>query len=59
MAPIAQSAEADDLKSSKSGFESLWGHRMRGLTEWRTSARHLPMSSPALERADTQTGIDE
>ena len=25
-APIAQSAEADDLKSFQSGFESLWGY---------------------------------
>lgn len=26
LAPIAQSAEAADLKSAKSGFESQWGH---------------------------------
>jgi hypothetical protein len=25
-APIAQSAEAADLKSAQSGFESQWGH---------------------------------
>lgn len=28
-APIAQSAEAVDLKSIQSGFESQWGHRVK------------------------------
>jgi hypothetical protein len=28
-APIAQSAEADDLKSSQCGFESHWGYEKR------------------------------
>ena len=29
-APIAQLAEAADLKSAQCRFESVWGHRLRG-----------------------------
>ena len=35
-APIAQSAEAVDLKSIQCGFESHWGHKVR----W-SGIRHL------------------
>ena len=32
-APIAQLAEAADLKSAQCRFESVWGHRLRGERE--------------------------
>src|SRR5699024_8860291 len=50
-APMAQSAEAADLKSAQSGFESRWGHARRDPARGPPSATMDPMTSSADDTA--------
>src|SRR5699024_12128850 len=50
-APMAQSAEAADLKSAQSGFESRWGHARRDPARGPPSATMEPMTSSADDTA--------
>ncbi len=54
-APIAQLAEAADLKSAKCGFESHWGHQENG--QWRRIASTTePARGPGKPLIDQTTG---
>ena len=42
-APIAQSAEAADLKSAQCGFESHWGHKRLRREKWELARTSEPI----------------